>query len=175
MGKWIAVLMLGLFVTGCQFVGRGPDTGPPEIEDRGVEQPERVERQVAFPEEEYAKLEKSGTASVSGRLFIRSRSGEIVYGAGETVSAAPATSYSAEAAEVALAGDYIEPADPRAQAYTHYAKTDDQGYFTITGLPAGVFYVAGRVSEPGPDGERRVIINQVRLGKGEKAKIELSR
>ncbi|MGC3872914.1 carboxypeptidase regulatory-like domain-containing protein [Halomonas sp. GXIMD04776] len=172
MGRWIAIGLMGLLLVGCQFVGRGPDTGPPEIEDRTEPPPERVERKVAFPEQEYAKLDKNGTASISGQLFVRTSSG-IVYGAGETVSAAPATSYSAEAAEVALAGGYIEPADPRAQAYTHYAKTDDKGYFKITGLPAGVFYVAGRVGQS--DDTRRVIINQVRLGKGENATIELSR
>ncbi|WP_227368125.1 carboxypeptidase regulatory-like domain-containing protein [Halomonas sp. M20] len=172
MGKWIAIALAGLLLGGCEFVGRGPDTGPPVVEDRTEPPPEQVERKIAFPEQEYAKLDKNGTASISGRLFIRTASG-VVYGAGETVSVAPATRYSAEAAEVALAGGYIEPADPRAQAYTHYAKADEQGYFKITGLPAGVFYVAGRVARPG--GERVVIINQVSLGKGQGKKIELSR
>lgn len=172
MGKWIAIALVGLVLGGCQFVGKEPETGPPAIEDRSEPPPEQVKRKVAFPEQGYAKLAKNGTAAISGQLFVRTRNG-VVYGDGETVSVAPATRYSAEAAEVALAGGYIEPADPRAQAYTHYAKTDDKGYFKITGLPAGVFYVAGRVDQPG--GNRQIIINQVSLGKGQSKKIELSR
>lgn len=173
MGKWIAVTALGLILAGCQFVGRGPDTGPPVVEEIGEPSGRgRVERQVPFPEEEYAKLEKRGTSTITGQLFIETSNG-IVYGANEAVSAAPATTYSAEAAEAALAGKQLEPADPRAKEYTHYAKTDSRGYFKLTNLPAGVFYVGGRVSVPG--GERRAIINQVRLDKGETVEVTLSR
>jgi hypothetical protein len=166
--------MLAALLAGCQFVDTGTRRAPPEIEDRSVGQPDRAERKVAFSEAEYAKLDKHGTASISGRLFVQTRGGQIIPGAGETVSAAPATRYAAEAVEVALAGGYVEPADPRAREYTHYAKTDERGYFKLTGLPAGTFYVAGRVSAPGA-GDRRIIVNQVRLGKGESARIELSR
>lgn len=176
MSRGIVVVLLSGLLAACQFIDTGPDSEPPVVEDIGTTSgPERVERKVAFPEEEYAKLEKSGTAAITGQLFVKTSQGEIIYGAGETVSVAPATTYSAEAAEAALAGKYIEKADPRAQEYTHYAKTDEQGYFKVTGLPAGVFYVAGRVTLPGPDVQRRVVINQVRLSRGETAKIKLSR
>ncbi len=174
MGKWMAVAALGFVLTGCQFVGTGAPSGPPEIEDRGVVSDEgRVKRTVPFPEAEYAKLDKRGNATITGQLFIKTRAGDSVYGADEIVSVAPATTYAAEAAEAALAGKRLEPADPRAKEYTHYARTDSRGYFKVSGLPDGVFYIGGRVSVPG-DG-RRAVIKQVRLDKGETKKIQLSR
>lgn len=176
MKRWISAALIGGMLAGCQFVGTDRDAAPPEIEDLGTPAPgapERVERQVDFPENEYAKLKKSGNSAITGQLFVKTSSGQVVYGANETVSVAPATTYTAEAAEAALAGKMLEEPDPRAQEYTHYAKTDGRGYFKVTGLPAGVFYVAGRVSLPG--GKRQVIIDQVRLSSGETAKLTLDR
>ena len=172
MGKGIAIVVLGLILTGCQAIGPGR-SGPPEVEDLG-EGSQRVERQVPFPAQEYAKLEKTGSATVSGRLFLETSSG-VVPGAGETVSIAPVTQYSAEAAQVVLAGKYIEPADPKAREYTHYATTDSRGYFTASGLPAGTFYIAGSVKPPGPNAQRRIIINQISLSEGQTLEISLSR
>lgn len=176
MRKRLATVALGIALSGCQIMTPDTPPGPPEIRELGKSsKPDRIERKVPFPEKEYAKLEKSGDATLIGRLWITTASGETVYGANETVSIAPATTYSAEAAEAALAGKHIEEADPRAQQYTHYAKTDERGYFRATGLPAGVFYVAGWVSEPGTNGKRHVIINQVRLGRGQTVEIQLKR
>lgn len=171
MRKGIAIVVLGLILAGCQAIGPGR-TGPPEVEDLGEAGPRRVERQVPFPAQEYAKLEKTGSASVSGRLFLETSSG-VVPGADETVSIAPATQYSAEAAAVALSGRAVEPADPRAREYTHYVTTDARGYFTVSGLPAGTFYIAGSVKPP--VGERRIIINQISLSEGETLEVSLSR
>lgn len=170
MGKGIAIVVLGLVLAGCQSIGPGR-SGPPAVEDLGAGQ-QRVERQVPFPAQEYAKLEKTGSASVSGRLFLETPNG-VIPGADETVSIAPATQYSAEAAEVALMGRAVEPADPRAREYTHYATTDSRGYFAVSGLPAGTFYIAGSVKPP--VGERQIIINQISLNEGQSLEVSLSR
>nr|WP_297458527.1 carboxypeptidase regulatory-like domain-containing protein [uncultured Halomonas sp.] len=172
MRKGIAIAVLGLVLAGCQAIGPS-DSGPPPVEDLGTTTgQQRVDRKVPFPAQEYARLDKTGSATVTGRLFLETSSG-VVPGAGETVSIAPATQYSAEAAEVALTGRAIEPADPRAREYTHYVTTDARGYFQATGLPAGVFYIAGSVKPPG--GERRIIINQISLGEGQTLEVSLSR
>ncbi|MHB0774996.1 carboxypeptidase-like regulatory domain-containing protein [Halomonas sp. WWR20] len=175
MGRWI-LITLGLLLTGCQAIGPGTENESqgPVIEEARPETT-RVERKVAFPEREYAQLEKTGRSTLTGRIFITTPSGEVIYGAGETISIAPATTYSAEAAEVALAGGHIEPADPRAREYTHYAKADEQGRFKAQGLPAGIYYVAGSVSQPGSNTQRRIIINQVRIGENQTVQVELSR
>ncbi|MDX1466253.1 MAG: hypothetical protein R3215_11180, partial [Halomonas sp.] len=94
--------------------------------------------------------------------------------ANRPVAVAPVTTYSAEAAEQALAGRAVEPADPRARAYTHTTRTDGNGRFHLDGLPAGEFYVSSSARDPA-SGETRVIIQQVSLGNGQRRRIELSR
>lgn len=183
MKAWIPALLLGVLLAGCQMMEPRPGPSPERIEiiDRSEPAPRdaepetrptppgRVARQVDFPASEYARLEKSGTASISGRLSLNG-----IVGAGETVAVAPVTTYSAEAAEQALAGRAVEPADPRAREYTHTTRTDGDGRFRLTGLPAGEFYVSGSVVDP-RSGERHIIIRQVSLGRGQSLQIDLRR
>lgn len=181
MKKWMAVVIMAMVLGGCQTMDPGVTREPIEVTDVGTEAepapdegppPGRVAREVAFPEAEYAALEKQGNASISGRLSMNSGSGTI-YGSNTSVSAAPVTTYSAEAAEKALAGQAVEPADPRAQAHTRQARTDGEGRFTINGLAAGDYYVSGSITPP--DGRPRIIINQVRVGSGQSVNVNLSR
>ncbi|MBD3895141.1 carboxypeptidase regulatory-like domain-containing protein [Halomonas sp. ML-15] len=181
--RYLIIAAAGLAASGCQLIDTTP--GPPperiEVTDVGTDAerapdegppPGRVAREVAFPEAEYAALEKQGSASISGRLTLDTASGTVV-GRNSRVSVAPVTTYSAEAAEKALAGQAVEPADPRAQAYTHQASTDDDGRFTVNGLPAGDYYVSGSVTPA--DGRPRIIINQVSVSNGQRVNVNLSR
>ncbi|WP_280553042.1 carboxypeptidase-like regulatory domain-containing protein [Halomonas sp. 25-S5] len=184
MTRWILPALLGLSLAGCQIIEPRYPAGERqrvEVIERGMEAPRetqradrpattgRVARQVAFPAEEYAALEKSGSGAIRGRLLL---GGRPVANAG--VSVAPVTTYSAEAAEQALAGRAVEPADPRARAYTHTTRTDGNGDFRLEGLPAGEFYVSGSGQDPST-GKTRVVIHQVSLGNGQSRSIELSR
>ncbi len=176
-------ILVGLILTGCQMLppdGATRRDGPAEVIDIGERAPDaapaptgRVPRRVAFPADEYAALEKTGSAALSGRLTLDTAAGTVA-GGGETVSVAPITTYSAEAAEQALAGRAVEPADPRARAYTHTTRTDGDGYFMLRGLPAGDFYVSGSVIDP-TSGQRRIIINQVSLADGQHREVQLKR
>jgi hypothetical protein len=179
----VATALLGIILTGCQ--GMAPVTPtqrlpPGDVEIIDVEPREqpiqeapptrgRISRQVAFPTDEYAALEKSGSAVISGRLTL---SGSPI--ANRPVSVAPVTTYSAEAAEQALAGRAVERADPRAQEYTQTSYTNSNGHFRIGGLPSGDFYVSGSGQDPGT-GETRVVIRQVSLGNGQRREVNLSR
>lgn len=177
MKAWIPVALLGLILAGCQMMEPGPPPERIEVIDIGDERPpeaaptapDRIPRQVAFPEREYASLQRSGSAAISGRLALNG-----MPGAGETVAVAPVTTYSAEAAEHALAGRAVEPADPRAQAFTHTTRTDGNGQFNLQGLPAGEFYVMGSVVNPA-NGQRQAIIRQVSLRNGQRMEVNLSR
>ncbi|MDR9440706.1 MAG: carboxypeptidase-like regulatory domain-containing protein [Halomonas sp.] len=184
MTRWILPALLGLTLAGCQIIEPRYPAGERErveVIERGMEAPSqteraerpdtagRVARQVTFPAEEYATLEKSGSGVISGRLML---GGHPV--ANRPVSAAPVTTYSAEAAEQALAGRAVEPADPRAREYTHTTRTDATGYFRLDELPAGEFYVSSSGQDPST-GETRVVIRQVSLGNGQSRSIELSR
>ncbi|MFC3392445.1 carboxypeptidase-like regulatory domain-containing protein [Aidingimonas halophila] len=193
---WRGVLRVSivcLILTGCQAIDPWQDRSTRRVEvieagedakdaERKEPEPEaaprpseqqRAKRQVAFPEEEYAALEKSGNASIAGRISLNTASG-VKYGADTTISVAPVTTYSAEAAEMALAGKAVEPADPRAQAYTHRTRTDSRGYFELNGLPAGDFYVSGSI-QPSPGARPRIIINQVSVGHGQTVRVDLTR
>ncbi|PRY69281.1 carboxypeptidase-like regulatory domain-containing protein [Halomonas ventosae] len=184
MKPWILPALLGLALAGCQVIEPRYPAGERErveVIERGMERPSeperaerpdttgRVARRVAFPAEEYAALEKRGSAVISGRLLLGGRPM-----ANRPISAAPVTTYSAEAAEQALAGRAVEPADPRARAYTHTTRTDGNGDFRLAGLPAGEFYVSGSGQDPST-GETRVVIRQVSLGNGQSRSVELSR
>lgn len=190
MTRWVLPALLGLALAGCQLVEPRYPAGERErveVIERGAEAPRqrevpreteragrpattgRVARQVAFPAEEYAALEKRGSAVISGRLLLGGRPVS-----NRPISAAPVTTYSAEAAEQALAGRAVEPADPRAREYTHTTRTDGNGYFRLDGLPGGEFYVSGSGQDPST-GKTRVIIHQISLGNGQSRSIELSR
>jgi hypothetical protein len=184
MKRWIPIVVTGLLLAGCEIMPPAPTpTERIEVIDREVEPtkapdrvdeprevaPSRVARQVAFPAAEYAALEKQGSAVISGQLTI---GGRPVPNAG--VSAAPVTTYSAEAAEQALAGVAVEPADPRAREYTHSTRTDGNGRFRLSGLPAGYFYLSGSGPDPA-NGEPRVVIRQVQLRNGQQMEANLSR
>lgn len=181
------LLAAAVSLSGCQsFYPGGPaERGTPEIIDRGTGKtpppstppskpkppPKRVERKIDFPADEYASLQKTGTAAISGRLSLSSAGGAVP-GANEGISVAPVTSYSAEAAEQALAGRAVTAADPRAQAYTHTTHTNNDGYFVLRNLPSGTFYVLGSMVDPDTS-KRRVVIQQVSLSKGQKKEVQL--
>ncbi|MCE8021192.1 hypothetical protein HOP51_13895 [Halomonas sp. MCCC 1A11036] len=182
MKAWIPLVLLGLMLAGCQIQPGPPperieviEIGEPSRTDerrpdaeRPAPSPGRIARQVAFPVDEYASLEKRGSAAIAGRLSLNGTPG-----GGETISVAPVTTYSAEAAEHALAGRAVEPADPRAREYTHITRTDTNGNFSLNGLPAGEFYVSGSMANS--RGERQVILRQVSLHNGQRLEVNLSR
>ncbi|SFU31618.1 carboxypeptidase-like regulatory domain-containing protein [Halomonas korlensis] len=185
MTRWILPLLIALLLAGCQVIEPRYPAGERErieVIEKGVESPEvdereaspppttrRVPRQVAFPAEEYAALDKTGSGVITGQLTLSGRPIP-----DRPVSVAPVTTYSAEAAEQALAGRAVEPADPRARDYTHTGRTDGNGRFRINGLPAGEFYVSSSGRDPA-SGETRVIIHQISLGSGQQRNVDLSR
>lgn len=172
----LALLLCTAALAGCESASRMADsiTMPDFSSTPEVTQGEqRVERTIAFPEAEYAKIDKTGTSVIKGRMSYDWK-GQTVYANGDGISVAPVTTYSAEAAELALSGKTVERADSRAQAYTHIVRTDSNGYFNAGSLPSGTFYVAGVIKLP--DGTRSpLILSQVQVGRGQTRSIELSR
>lgn len=184
-----ALLASVVGLSGCQtYYPSGTVQRTPEVVDRGESEkpvpekpekpstpkppPQRVERSVAFPADEYAALKKTGTAAISGRLTLPTQGGTVI-GAGEVISVAPVTTYSAEAAERALAGRAVTKADPKAREYTHTTRSNDEGYFVLRNLPSGDFYVSGSLIDPNTS-KRRIAIKEVSLGKGESKEVQLS-
>ncbi|WP_157033060.1 hypothetical protein [Halomonas sp. S2151] len=124
----IFAVIFATALTGCQI----PATIP-------------VERTVAYPANEYSQLETTGTSSINGQLFLRTRGGDVKYGAGSEITITPVTSYSQEEVMIIERGRIPAPADPRAEKYTRKVIADGSGRFKVENLPSGEYYVAGDV------------------------------
>jgi hypothetical protein len=61
-------------------------------------------RQVVFNEAEFARYADSGNGSVIGQAFLKTRGGEVRYGAGNEVVLIPVTSYTTEHIQRATIG-----------------------------------------------------------------------
>ncbi|KLJ02849.1 hypothetical protein [Luteimonas sp. FCS-9] len=107
-----------------------------------------------FPEHEYAGLEaRKGTAVVTGQVFLRTRIGEVRYGAGSEVALNPVTSYSTFWYENSyLVNRALSPADPRLPKYIITTQADGSGNFRFENVPAGAYYLTSQVvwEIPGP-------------------------
>lgn len=158
MKKAIAIIAAALLMAGCQSA--------------------QVERQVAFPEDEYAKLEKSGDSVIEGQLFLKTRGGDVKLGAGNEVIATPVTTYTEETTRIYRQNKQPLYTDPRAKEYTHRTIADGEGRFKLTGLPEGNFFVAGAVAwEVGPYSSTQgdIIIKRVYVKEGETKKVMLTK
>lgn len=100
------------------------------------------QRVALFVESEYAPYDRHGTAKIVGQAFIRTRRGEVKYGAGEWVVLNPVTSYSNEWFEVAvLQGEKMSPVDTRIGRYQQKVLADGEGRFKFSHVPAGRYYI----------------------------------
>jgi hypothetical protein len=101
-----------------------------------------IQRAVVFNDDEYLPYRKPGKAVITGQAFTTTRSGEIRYGAGRTVSLHPATTYAAEYFNVQVVrGAYMSEPDPRFLQFEKTTISDATGTFEFKNLPAGKYYV----------------------------------
>jgi len=125
--RYIAIALLAASLTGCA----GPQAKPVDLGP--------------FPAAEYKALPRSGTAKVTGQVFMRTRGGDVKYGAGSDVALIPATSYTEQLWNAYQADRPIAEPDSRARQYSRHVQADGSGYFTFTGVPAGRYYIASNV------------------------------
>ena len=100
-------------------------------------------RMATFNEAEYAPYAQPGTGSISGQAFLKTRGGEVKYGAGNEIYLNPVTTYSTEwFQETVLNNRRLKPADSRTDPFHWVTSADGQGNFQFENLPAGEYYVA---------------------------------
>lgn len=117
---WWSVLLSSLCAVGC---------GP-------------AARQATFNEAEYLPYGHPGSASIAGQAFLKTRSGDVKYGAGNDVYLNPVTSYSTEWWNRSVVrGEKLEPPDDRAGRYLKTVIADGEGRFEFKNLPPGDYYV----------------------------------
>ena len=126
----ICLLMVGviLFVSGC------------------MESVQTVKR-IPFPVEEYRELPKmgTGTATVRGQAFLKTRGGDVKYAAGNEILLFPVTSYSDQWYRVLLEFPtkiLDKTSDPRYSKYVTTMTGDGEGNFEFKNVPAGNYYLS---------------------------------
>ena len=101
----------------------------------------------AFDPAEYAQLEgRTGTGIVTGQVFLRTRIGEVRYGAGSEVMLNPVTSYSRFWYETGYQGSRnLAPPDIRQDKYIITTQADGNGNFRFENVPPGDYYLTSDV------------------------------
>lgn len=118
----------------------------------GCVAPTPAVQRVPFPEAEYAALAKrTGTGVVTGQAFLKTRGGDVKYGAGEEVYLQPATSYSDQWFNVNYLGQQtLADGDPRSAQGRLATQSDGTGSFTFKNVPPGDYYVSTAVTWQAP-------------------------
>lgn len=137
--------------------------------------------QTSFDEAEFTHFADTGTSSVTGQAFLKTRGGEVRLGAGNTVQLIPVTSYTTELrTRVTLEGERVGPVDPRIQKYRRTTVADGNGNFEFHNLPAGEYYLACSItwevpSQYGLQQTGGVAYGTVKVGVGEAVKVVVTR
>ncbi|MEX0828819.1 MAG: hypothetical protein WD032_01105 [Nitrospirales bacterium] len=135
MTRWIALLLMTALMMSCAKPN---------------------ERKAEFIHEEYAPYVGEGTARICGQAYVTVENGKQHVASGDRVLLAPVTSYTEEAFRVkVLGGREIADPDPEAAKFEKRTKTDTEGRFCFTGLPAGEYYVVADIVLPTSTKEHR--------------------
>jgi hypothetical protein len=132
---------------------------------------------IPFPLEELEKLPKTGTASVIGQGFLKTRSGDVKFAAGNKVTLVPVTAYSNQWYEIQIVQDRrLESADPRYPNYYWQQTADGEGRFEFKDLPAGEYYINTYVFwEAGSTNQGGWIAKKITLKENEELRVILTR
>lgn len=116
---------------------------PPFIVIGCAAAPEIHNRTAPFIQSEYDPYENPGTSVITGQAFMKTRGGDVKYGAGCTVVLNPVTTYSTEWFRKAVIEGYsLSEPDPRGSKYHRQTIADGNGYFEFKNLPKGEYYLA---------------------------------
>jgi hypothetical protein len=128
-----------------------------------------------FPTNEYSALKKEGTATIDGQLFLKTRGGDVKYGAGSEILLIPVTSYSATLYRAVKANQPLEEADPRVREYTRRTQADGLGNFSYKHVAPGKYYIGGNVTWEAPTQfglaqQGGLVLREITVGDGEEVK-----
>ncbi len=114
------------------------------------------DREAEYLHEEYAPYAGEGTARICGQAYLSVDDDKQQVASGDRVLLAPVTSYTEEAIKVkVMRGRNMVDPDPEAAKFEKHTKTDDEGRFCFTGLPAGEYYVVADIALPTSTKEHR--------------------
>jgi hypothetical protein len=133
------------------------------------------QRQAQFNPEEYAPYDAQGSSSIHGQAFLKTRGGDVKYGAGNDVLLMPVGSYSTEIWKVSVVqGNRLaEDTDERFKKYIRQTVADGEGRFRFENLSSGEYYAMSYISweVPSTTGLKKTggwAGAKIKVGEGEK-------
>ena len=132
---------------------------------------------IPFPQEEYAALPTTGTATITGQAFTEPMCRFVEVAAGEEVWLVPVTSYSDQwYNEHYINNNDLTEDDPRQQAFIRKVTADGEGRFTFRNVPAGEYYITSQVSWiSGGTIQRVVIAKKTAVADGQELNVILTK
>lgn len=90
----------------------------------------------------FTASQQKGTAKIVGQAFLKTRGGDVKYGAGNVVKLLPVNDYTSEMRQrVTIRGERVV-ADPRVDQFARTTVADGTGSFEFTDLPPGAWYIS---------------------------------
>ena len=124
----LTICLVGLFVVqGCAMTEIKPQA-----------------RQAIFIQSEYASYDIPGTSKITGQAFLKTRGGDVKYGAACQIHLNPVTSLSTEWFEKGVKEGILLkdlPSNHPAWKYHHVTMGDGEGRFEFENLPSGEYYL----------------------------------
>lgn len=126
---------------------------------------------------------KKGSGTIVGQAFLKTRGGEVRYGAGNEVVLIPATAYVKDVFKANSEHmNYVDPTtiDSRWDDFNKVTIADGSGNFEFNDLPAGQYYlqceITWEVPSAGlvPNITGATILQLITLGEGQKQKVILT-
>ena len=98
--------------------------------------------------EELANYTDEGPNTIKGQVFLKTRGGEVRYGAGNVVKLLPITAYGKEIENLKQSQSYVKVIgiDPRYESAARETVTDGSANFEFQGLPDGEYLVSSKVT-----------------------------
>jgi hypothetical protein len=100
-------------------------------------------RYAPFEESDLIAYSGSGDSTIIGQAFLKTRGGDVKYGAGNEVVLVPVTPYTQEIHDrVIINNERLEPPDQRYYKYRRTTIADGQGNFEFKNIPAGKYFLS---------------------------------
>lgn len=140
-----------------------------------------------FNEKDFLPYKQNGTSSILGQAFLKTRGGEVRYGAGDVVTLIPATAYMKEILAETIQSDSLENEhplfvvniNPNWKNYIREVTADGLGNFEFAEIPAGEYYLECPIFWEVPNGYSMektgsVVRKYIKVAKDEKLKVILT-
>jgi hypothetical protein len=132
-----------------------------------------------FDESQFAPYLHRGTSTITGQAFVKTRGGEVRFGAGNEVKLVPYNAYTHEIWQANLGNMSIANKDPRLERYIRITTADGFGNFTFENVPPGHYILQCMIYWEVPSGyisrtTGSTVFAHANVNDGETAKVILT-